>query len=122
MCSVTPTTVRDTVEGMSDALIEPPVPAPAPVTVGPSDGEHPETVPGVAPRPRLNALAVASLILAILLSPLAALFGHIAVGQIARSRGRERGAVIAWVAVGLGYLWVLAVVVAGIAVWQAFGA
>jgi hypothetical protein len=69
-------------------------------------------------RPRLNALAVAALILAIMLSPLAALFGHIAVGQITRSRGRERGLVVAWVAVGLGYVWLLGAVVVGIVAWQ----
>ena len=69
-------------------------------------------------RPRLNALAVASLILAVLLSPLAALFGHIAAGQIARSQGRERGAVIAWVAAGLGYVWLVGVILLGVAAWQ----
>jgi hypothetical protein len=75
--------------------------------------------PAAAPgRPRLNALAVAALILAILFSPLAALFGHIAVGQISRSRGGERGLVIAWVSVGLGYLWLLGAVVIGIVAWQ----
>lgn len=75
--------------------------------------------PSAAPsRPRLNALAVAALILAIMLSPLAALFGHIAVGQISRSRGAERGFVIAWIAVGLGYLWLLGAIVIGIVAWQ----
>ena len=68
-----------------------------------------------APRPRLNALAVAALILAVLLSPLAALFGHLAAGQIGRSNGRERGAAVAWVAVGLGYLWLAGAIVAGVA-------
>jgi len=74
------------------------------------------------PRSRLNALAVAALILAVLLSPLAALFGHLAAGQIARSKGRERGAVIAWVAVGLGYLWLVGAIIAGVAIWQLLGA
>jgi hypothetical protein len=69
-------------------------------------------------RPRLNPLAVAALILAVMLSPLAALFGHIAAAQVSRSHGFERGLVIAWVAVGLGYLWLLAAVVIGIVVWQ----
>lgn len=72
------------------------------------------------PRParaaRLNALAVAALILALLLSPLAALFGHIAVGQVSRSQGRERGLAIAWVAVGLGYLWLAGVIVVAVAI------
>lgn len=76
-----------------------------------------------APAPaRVNALAVAALILAVLMSPLAALFGHLAAGQIGRSHGRERGAVIAWIAVGLGYLWLVAAIVAGVAVWQLLGA
>lgn len=70
--------------------------------------------------PHLNALAVAALILAILLSPLAALFGHVAAAQVSRSAGRERGAVIAWVAVGLGYLWLVGAVVVGVALWLFF--
>jgi hypothetical protein len=72
-------------------------------------------------RPRLNALAVAALILAVLFSPLAALFGHIAAAQISRSAGRERGAVIAWIAVGFGYLWLVGGAVLGYAVWQLLG-
>ena len=70
------------------------------------------------PRPRLNTLAVAALVLAVMLSPLAALFGHIAAGQISRSRGTERGAVIAWVAVGLGYVWLVGTIVAGVVIWR----
>jgi hypothetical protein len=67
----------------------------------------------------LNALAVVALLLGLVLSPLAALFGHIAAGQIARSRGRERGLVIAWIAVGLGWLWMLVIVIVAGAVWLA---
>ncbi|UTT61425.1 hypothetical protein [Microcella humidisoli] len=78
--------------------------------------------PPAPPRARVNALAVAALILAALFSPLAALFGHLAAGQIGRSQGRERGAVIAWIAVGLGYLWLVAAIVAGVAVWLVIGA
>jgi|GEM_PF-2511291 len=63
------------------------------------------------PRARTNPLAIAALILAVLLSPFAALFGHIALGQIARSRGRERGVIPAWIAVGLGYLWLIGLVI-----------
>jgi len=66
----------------------------------------------------LNTLAVAALILAVLLSPLAALFGHLAAGQISRSKGRERGVVIAWVAVGLGYLWLIGAIIVGVVIWQ----
>ncbi len=93
---------------------------PAPrVDLLPEPEPAPDALLTTAPRRRrLNALAVASLILAIMFSPLAALFGHIAVGQISRSRGRERGLVIAWVAVGLGYLWLLGAVVIGIVAWQ----
>jgi cation transporter-like permease len=69
-------------------------------------------------RPRLNTLAVAALILGILLSPLAAVFGHIAAAQVSRSNGRERGAAIAWVSVGLGYLWLVITVVVAVALWQ----
>lgn len=72
-------------------------------------------------RPRLNALAVAALILGALLSPLAALFGHFAVGQITRSAGRERGIVVAWVAVGLGYLWLAAAVIVAVGVVVVLG-
>ena len=63
------------------------------------------------PRARINPLAIAALILAVLLSPVAALFGHIALGQIARSRGRERGTIAAWIAVGLGYLWLVGLLI-----------
>lgn len=74
--------------------------------------------PPAAGRARVNTLSVAALILAVLLSPLAALFGHIAVGQISRSSGRERGAALAWIAVSLGYLWLAAAIVVGVVVWQ----
>lgn len=63
------------------------------------------------PHRRTNPLAIAALILAVLLSPAAALFGHIALGQIARSQGRERGSAPAWIAIGLGYLWLVALVI-----------
>lgn len=106
-----------------EALVVPPVAAP-PASALPeaieASAEWP--APPAPPRARVNALAVAALILAVLLSPLAALFGHIAAGQIARARGRERGAVIAWIAVGLGYLWLAGAVVAGVALWQLLGA
>jgi hypothetical protein len=93
-------------------------------------GEHTnvvdgDTLPG-APEPaqaarrhrgaRTNPLAIAAVILALLLSPVAALFGHIAIGQIARSQGRERGVVPAWIAVGFGYLWLIGLVILIVAV------
>ncbi len=70
------------------------------------------------PRPKLNALAVAAIVLAVMLSPLAALFGHIAASQISRSQGTERGIVIAWVAVGLGYVWLVGAIVGGVVIWR----
>ncbi|MEO6532546.1 MAG: DUF4190 domain-containing protein [Pseudolysinimonas sp.] len=62
--------------------------------------------------PRVNVLAVLALILGCLVSPLAALFGHLALNQISRSG--ERGTAIAWVAVVLGYLSLAALLVLGI--------
>lgn len=157
------TTVRDTVEGMSDttpgpapvqpepvpptwpapsepappawtaqpepappawATAPPPVPDFPPATVATAtDTPAPAPAPAPVPteRPRLNALAAAALILAVLFSPLAALFGHIAAAQIARSNGRERGAIMAWISVGLGYLWLVSGVVLGYVVWQLLG-
>lgn len=112
----------------------PPAPATAPIAAGEPRADLLAGVPAAAlvdttsaeaasrrtrreHRP-LNALAVAALILAVLLSPLAALFGHLAAGQISRSNGRERGVVIAWVAVGLGYLWLVGAIIIGVVVWQ----
>ena len=62
---------------------------------------------------RLNVLAVLALVLGCLLSPLAALFGHIAIAQI-RTTG-ERGLVPAWIAVALGYIWLVTLTVLVIA-------
>ena len=62
---------------------------------------------------RINVLAVLALILGCLLSPLAALFGHVAVSQI-KVTG-ERGLVPAWIAVVLGYVWLVALAVLVIA-------
>lgn len=76
------------------------------------------TTDDATPRPRLNPLAIAALVLAILLSPLAALFGHIAAAQVSRSDGRERGTALAWVAVGLGYVWLVLAILLGVVLWQ----
>jgi len=62
--------------------------------------------------PKINVLAIVALILGCLVSPLAALFGHIALSQIGRTG--ERGTAIAWVAVVLGYLSLAALLVIGI--------
>jgi len=66
----------------------------------------------VTAEPKINVLAIIALILGCLLSPLAALFGHIALTQISRSG--ERGTAIAWVAIVLGYLSLAALLVIGI--------
>lgn len=60
---------------------------------------------------RMNALAVVSLVLALTASPLATLFGYLAVGQIRRAGQRGEG--LAWTAVGLGWLWTVVYAVAG---------
>lgn len=70
------------------------------------------TDPEDQPR-RVNVLAVLALILGCLLSPLAALFGHVAVSQI--NVTGERGLVPAWIAVVLGYVWLVALAVLVIA-------
>jgi len=72
----------------------------------------PEAALAAEPLPRVNVLAVLALILGCLISPLAALFGHLALSQISRSG--ERGTAIAWVAVVLGYLSLAALLVLGI--------
>jgi hypothetical protein len=88
--------------------------APAPtLAVAPDPASEadpaPETEPGTAPDTspgrsgRVNPLAVLALILGVLASPLAALFGHIALGQL--RAGHERGVIPAWVAIVLGYVW-----------------
>ena len=59
-----------------------------------------------APRDRtgsLNTLAILALLIGILACPFAALFGHLALGQLKVSG--ERGVIPAWIAVVLGYLW-----------------
>jgi len=64
------------------------------------------------PRSGLNILSVISLILALALSPFAMVFGYAAVGQ--SRRAHQRGETLAWVAVGLGWLWTVGWVVLGI--------
>lgn len=74
---------------------------------------RPEPVPEPVERRPVNVFAVLAVILAALASPLAALFGHVAVGQISTSG--ERGLVPAWIAVALGYVWLVALTVLVIA-------
>lgn len=59
----------------------------------------------------INVLSVVALVLALVLSPLATLFGYLAVGQIRRAR--QKGEAIAWLAVALGWLWLVGYAVAG---------
>lgn len=91
---------------------EEPAPAPAPLPEQePRRGPAPRSAPeparaspsGAAP---FNVLAVLALIFAGLLSPLAALFGHLALRQIRRDG--ERGRTVAITATILGYLWLAA--------------
>lgn len=63
-------------------------------------------------RSGLNILSVMSFVLSLTLSPFAMVFGYIAVGQIRRSR--QRGEVLAWISVGLGWLWTIGFVVLGV--------
>jgi uncharacterized membrane protein len=63
-------------------------------------------------RAGLNILSVISLVLALTLSPFAMVFGYIAVSQTRRSH--QRGEALAWVSVGLGWLWTVGWVVLGI--------
>jgi hypothetical protein len=65
--------------------------------------EIPADEPDEAPRRHVNTLAVLALAIGILACPLAALFGHLALGQLKVSG--ERGVIPAWIAVVLGYLW-----------------
>ncbi|MFW8745843.1 DUF4190 domain-containing protein, partial [Mesorhizobium japonicum] len=64
------------------------------------------------PRRRLNALAVVALLLGCLASPLAALFGHLALAQL--TAANERGRAPAIIAIALGYGWLATIVVMAI--------
>jgi uncharacterized membrane protein len=59
-----------------------------------------------------NVLATISLLLALTASPLTVIFGYIAVGQVRRANQRGEG--MAWFAIGLGWLWLVAWIVLGI--------
>ena len=92
--------------------IRPPAWAPTLAVTPPARVEPPpptrsfsRSSPTLAPPPpvtRVNTLAVLALILGCLASPLAALFGHVALAQITGTR--ERGRTISIVAIVLGYL------------------
>lgn len=60
----------------------------------------------------INVLAIIALALGVLVSPLAALFGHLALNQLKTSG--EKGVIPAWIAIVLGYVWLGAAIVLGI--------
>jgi len=80
---------------------------------GPSENPTQEAA-GIVDQPpgRINILAVIALLLALTASPVTVIFGYLAVGQTRRAQQRGEG--IAWVAVGLGWLWLIAWLVLGI--------
>jgi hypothetical protein len=80
-------------------------------------GTEPEEV--AEPRRKVNTLAVLALLIGVLACPLAALFGHLALGQLKVSD--ERGVVPAWIAVVLGYLWLGFWIVFGISYFATNG-
>ena len=61
--------------------------------------------PDAVEPPRFNTLAILALILGCLGGAPALIFGHIAIGQIKVSG--ERGMLMARIATGLGYLWLV---------------
>lgn len=83
-------------------LADAPAPAPAPAAVAEPDDEL-FAEPDARRSSSVNTLAILALLIGILACPLAALFGHLALGQV-RVSG-ERGVIPAWIAVVLGYLW-----------------
>lgn len=79
----------------------------------PDSGVVPEdTAKQIPGRAGVNILSVISLVLAVVLSPFAMIFGYIAVGQIRRSH--QRGEALAWISVGFGWLWTIGYVVLGV--------
>jgi Domain of unknown function (DUF4190)/Domain of unknown function (DUF1707) len=91
------------------ADVSPPPPAPPP-----APAPSPYYTPAVA-YPTTNGLAVASLVAGFLWlgwfgSILAVIFGHIAIGQINRSGGRESGTGLAIAGLVLGYMGVATLV------------
>jgi hypothetical protein len=73
--------------------------------------DHDTEATPAAAQQGINVLAIIALVLAVALSPLATLFGYIAVGQARRAH--QKGEAMAWVAVGLGWLWTIGYVIAG---------
>ena len=70
-------------------------------------------------REGMNILSLISLVLALTLSPFTVIFGYLAARQ-ART-AHQRGETLAWVAVGLGWLWLVGYIVIGtiaVVAWQ----
>lgn len=107
-----PHTSRDEhapVEPERDQSVEPSVEGASETVDAPTDHDT-EATPAPAQQ-GINVLAIIALVLAVALSPLATLFGYIAVGQARRAH--QKGEAMAWVAVGLGWLWTIGYVIAG---------
>ena len=81
----------------------------------PTDATTTETSRPQRRKKSLNILSVVSLVAALVASPLAVVFGYVAVAQIRRSD--QRGASMAWTAVGLGWLWVALYIVVGVSLF-----
>jgi len=107
----------------TDAVPEPvaqiPDAAPATLSIAPPPAAPPGPAISVRTRSRervrprrVNPLAVVALVLGCLVSPVAALFGHIALMQIAASG--ERGRLLAIIAIALGYASLVLIVGLGI--------
>jgi hypothetical protein len=67
---------------------------------------------------RWNILAILAFIAGLVVSPLAMPFGYVALGQIRKSD--QSGATLAWIAVGLGWLWLASyavVISAALTIW-----
>jgi hypothetical protein len=100
------TVAVEPVEAPAAAPVEAPAPAPvaAPEELVETDDVDELDLDEPAERTgSVNTLAILALLIGILACPLAAPFGHLAIGQV-RASG-ERGLIPAWIAVVLGYLW-----------------
>ena len=103
------------------------------IPLPPEPEENPDLVPedNAAPQPSesetsqeqparsgVNILALISLVLGVTASPFTVIFGYLAVRQARRAH--QRGETLAWIAVGLGWLWVVAYTVLGSIVFVAW--
>jgi hypothetical protein len=63
----------------------------------------------------MSGFAIASLVTAFLFFPLAIVFGHIALNEIKKSKGKLQGEGLAIAGLIIGYLWVFAIFIAIVA-------